>query len=172
VVRKIVTGITPIMVDPTKPFDFTEEGSKDKAIALAKDLVETMLHAPGIGLAANQIGEPYRVFAFCDLNNEEPQPPKVIFNPVYEGFSQNIVMLEEGCLSFPGLIANIGRPDTIKVKYQDVYGEEYISVVSGMNSRIWQHEIDHLDGILYFNRVPRISRDRALKAWRKQNGFF
>lgn len=166
-VEKITTGFNKILMEPTLNFPF-EEGHEAKF--LAETLIETMMDAPGIGLAANQIGIPLRVFAFVDLNIEKPQSPKVIFNPEYLGFSGNQVNLEEGCLSFPGLIASISRPESIKVKYQDVNGEEHISILGGMNSRIWQHEIDHLDGILYFNRVPRIQRDRALKQWRKQNG--
>lgn len=165
-VEHILKGFDKLLMEPTIEFDFAAPGALFVAKDLGQKLIETMLAAPGIGLAANQIGIPLRVFSFMDNDM-----PRVVFNPVLLGVSSEEIFLEEGCLSFLGLFADISRPKTVKYAWQDIYGNKHESVLSNIVSRIWQHEMDHLNGILFFNRVERITRDKILKEWRKENGL-
>ena len=165
-VEKIVTGFNPGLMNETGFWDFEDAEATQ---SLAVKLVETMTKAPGIGLAANQIGINKRVFAFLDLESPKPSP-YVVFNPIILGRSAEIIELEEGCLSFLDMIIKIKRPAQIKVEYQNMDGSLNTAMLGGLTSRIWQHEIDHLDGVLFFNRASRWEREKAVKEWRKKYG--
>jgi peptide deformylase len=117
---------------------------------VAKTLIENMHHYEGIGLAANQIGMDVRAFAMIrDLENNEVL---VCFNPKIVKKYNEVVSCEEGCLSFPDEIINVDRPDRIVVKYEDEDKKEHKIKLSGMASRVFQHEFDHLEGIDFTER--------------------
>ena len=165
-IREIVKGPVPVLTTPAQPFLFGQHDPRE----LAVDLIDTMVAAPGIGLAANQIGVPLRAFAFVAFEGNQIVPdakPKVVFNPEITATSGKMIKLEEGCLSFPELICEIERPEYIQVKYQDIMGNFHELTLSGMLGRIWQHEIEHLDGKLFYNNLSPVTRWFVMKKWRK-----
>jgi len=116
----------------------------------------------GIGLAANQVGVPYRVFAMRGSPENF-----VCFNPrIVQPSAENII-LEEGCLSFPGLLVKVKRPKHIRVRFQTPNGDTRTETFIGMTARIFQHELDHLDGRLYFNRANKYHKEIAMKKWKR-----
>ena len=127
-------------------------------------MIETMYAAPGIGLAANQVGVPYRVFVMIGSPADY-----ACFNPKIVGFSNEIVELDEGCLSFPNLFVKIKRPRDIRVRFTDYNGDVSTHTFTGMTARIFQHELDHLDGKLFYNLADRYHREKAIKYAKKQN---
>jgi peptide deformylase len=130
-------------------------------IVLADDLAQTMLANNGIGLAANQCGLPYRVFA---IRGEQVI---VCFNPIIVDSSKEQVYLEEGCLSFPNLFIKVKRPANIKVRYTEPNGNVVTQVFKGLTSRIFQHELDHLDGVTYQQRASTLNLDKARQQKKK-----
>ena len=117
---------------------------------LAKTLIENMFHHNGVGLSANQIGIDERAFVMMrDVENNEIL---VCFNPkIVKSYSEE-VEFEEGCLSYPDVFLNISRPDKIVIKYEDVDKKEHKMKLQGFASRVFQHELDHLDGIDFTER--------------------
>ena len=152
---KLVDKDNEILTTELEKFDFTSPPTDP--IQLAKDLAETMIAENGLGLAANQIGLPYRAFAI------KAEQIIVCFNPIIVDFSEEMIYLEEGCLSFPDLYVKIKRPRRIKVRYTQPNGEVVTRTYDGMTARIFQHELDHLDGIRYLDRANRIHLDQAKK---------
>jgi peptide deformylase len=139
----------------------------DSVKALAKDMLDTMYDAPGIGLAAPQIGEMKRIVVM-DLAKEGEDPaPIVMINPEILKFSDETVVTEEGCLSIPELYYDVERPAEVTVRYTDLDGK---TVERDANDRLAiciQHELDHLDGVLYIDYLSRLKRDRVLKKFQK-----
>jgi peptide deformylase len=123
-----------------------------------------MYNVNGLGLAANQVGQPYKIFAM------RGQPQNfVCFNPRIISSSAEEISLEESCLSFPGLVVKVKRPSTIRVRFQTPNGETRTEPFIGISARVFQHEIDHLEGKLYFNRASRYHKELALKKWKRGN---
>ncbi len=124
--------------------------------ALAEDMVETMRQSYGVGLAAPQIGLPIRIFV-AEIPEEEGNPQSgktyVLVNPKIVKSSREQVLGEEGCLSIPGIYGDVWRAEEIVVRAQDVNGKEIRLKVQGFLARVFQHEMDHLDGILFIDRV-------------------
>lgn len=116
----------------------------------------------GIGLAANQVGVPYKIFAM----RGEPQN-FVCFNPRVVQPSAEQISLEEGSLTFPGLLVKVKRPRHIRVRFQTPNGETRTDTFIGMTARIFQHELDHVEGKLYFSRASRYHREIAMKKWKR-----
>ena len=117
---------------------------------LSKILIENMLHYDGVGLSANQIGIWERVF--CMMIDFETQETITCFNPrIIKSYSKEVV-LEEGCLSYPGVFLNAKRPDRIVVKYEDANGKLHKEKLTGFTSRVFQHEYDHMEGIDFTQR--------------------
>lgn len=129
---------------------------------LANQLVKMMKDHNGIGLASNQVGLNTRVFAL----NSFPEL-FVCFNPRIVMPSTEQIVLEEGCLSYPGLFIKVKRPRDIKVRFQGPDGETYTKTFTGMTSRCFQHELDHLNGITMIERANRIHREQALNKWKQ-----
>ena len=133
------------------------------------DLLETMRAAPGVGLAAPQVGVLKRVFAF-DVGVDEDtgeHPFGVAVNPVIT-HREGEQLGEEGCLSFPGIYFECSRAMEVTVAAQDVRGQPLELHGQGLLARVFQHEIDHLDGVLFIERLSRGDRKRALKQWRER----
>jgi peptide deformylase len=120
--------------------------------------------ALGIGLAANQIGVAHRVLVYR-LHDEEQ--PTALVNPVLEWVSEELEAAEEGCLSLPGVHIEVERPARLRVRARDGHGEELAIEAEGLHARVIQHEIDHLDGILILDRVPRAVRKQAMRDLRE-----
>jgi peptide deformylase len=126
-----------------------------------------MNDAIGVGLAATQVGVMHRVLVY----RVHPQAPIVgIINPVIEWAGKEQETLEEGCLSLPGVHVEVERPVDVRVRAQDVTGEALLIEASGLEARVLQHEIDHLDGKLVFDRISRSQRKEAMKALRAAMG--
>jgi len=157
----LVNHNDPILTRVCEDFDFNNPPFDP--IEFAKDLVKHMYDWNGIGVAANQVGVPYRVFAMRGAPENF-----VCFNPRIVDSTTEEIALEEGCLSYPGLLVKIKRPKSIKVRFAMPNGEVRTDTFTGMTARIFQHELDHLNGVLYFNRASRYHRDRALEKWRRK----
>ena len=163
-------AIRPILVLPdarlravADPIDAVDDDIK----ALAKDMLDTMYDAPGIGLAAPQIGVMKRIVVM-DLAKEGEKPePMVLINPEITKFSDVVQTTEEGCLSIPELYYDVERPDAVTVKYTDLDGNEVIKDAEGKLAVCIQHELDHLDGVLYIDYLSRLKRDRVIKKFEK-----
>ena len=154
----------PILTTPCQIFDFNNPPFDP--IEFAKDLVKFMYDKNGIGLAANQVGVPYRVFAM------RGQPENfVCYNPKIVQPSEMTIELEEGCLTYPNLLVKITRPQHVRVRFTTPNGDTMTRQFTGLTARIFQHELDHLDGAIFYNRANRYHRDQALKKWRNGEKF-
>jgi len=146
----------PVMKQKTQDVtDFNDEIKK-----IADNLIDTMINTGnGVGLAANQIGETKSIFVIdTNLNKEEKPNPIVVINPKIIAFSDETDVLTEGCLSVPDLWEDVERPLEIEVQYNDVNMKEYRTTFSGFLARVFQHEFDHLQGILFFERIAPLRR--------------
>ena len=149
-----------VLITECEVFDFANPPFDP--IEFSKELVKFMYDHNGVGLAANQVGVLYRVFALrADPENF------VCFNPRVVMPSEETVTLEEGCLSYPGLIVKIKRPRHVKVRFETPNGETLTKTFTGISARAFQHELDHLDGIVFYNRANRFHRDQAFRKWKK-----
>lgn len=156
---KLVHPNDSILTRPCDVFDFSNPPMDP--VELAQNMVKFMYDNNGIGLAANQVGVPYRVFAMRGVPENF-----VCFNPKVVQPSEMEVTLEEGCLTYPGLVVKIKRPQHIRVRFTMANGEVVTRQFTGMTARIFQHELDHLDGIIFYNKAARYHRDQALKKWK------
>ncbi len=134
---------------------------------LIEDMFETMYDAPGIGLAAVQIGTTKRVVTMDLAKKEEPKNPQVFINPEIVWSSDEHATYEEGCLSIPETYSDVERPAQVKVKYLDAEGVQREVEANGLLSTCLQHEIDHLNGILFIDHLSRLKRDRIIKKFAK-----
>ena len=144
-----------------------ENVDKDIQI-LMDDMLETMYAAPGIGLAAIQVGIPKRVIVLDIKQKEGQKNPICLVNPEIIEKSKNNSTYEEGCLSVPGQFAEIDRPDKCHVKYLDYYGEKKEIKAEGMLATCIQHEIDHLEGILFIDYLSKLKKTMIIKKLSKQ----
>ena len=153
---KLVIGNDPILKEECKEFDFANPPFDPSEFA--KNLVQTMYDNNGIGLSANQVGVPYRIFAMRGTPADF-----VCFNPRIVMPSNELITLEESCLSFPGLIIKIKRPRHVRVRFQGPSGETVTQQFTGMTARVFQHEMDHINGFLFYTRANRFHREKAFK---------
>ena len=149
----------PILNNKCEPFDFANPPFDP--VEFAEHLIKFMYEKNGLGLSANQVGIPYRIF--CMRGS-----PKnfVCYNPKIVDSSDEEVVLEEGCLSFPNLLVKIKRPRHIRVRFQYPNGETVTEKFTGMTARVFQHELDHMDGEIFYKKANKFHRDRALKKWK------
>ena len=140
------------------------ENITDQTLQLLDDMAETMYDAPGIGLAGPQIGELKRLIVMdCSRDDEKSELWQMI-NPEVIELSEDNSTLEEGCLSIPGHTAEVSRPDWIKLRFTDIKGKEQQIKAEGLLAACIQHEIDHLNGILFIDHISKLKRDII---WRK-----
>ncbi len=130
------------------------------------DMIELMYRAKGVGLAANQVGEAIRLFVMDVSGSEEPPNPIVIINPVITA-QEGSEVAEEGCLSVPRYSAKLGRASLVEAKGFDRQGKEIVIEADGLTARCIQHEIDHLDGICFVDRLSSIKKAMFRKKWPK-----
>lgn len=135
--------------------------------ALAEDMLETMYEAPGIGLAAPQIGEMKRIVVMDLAKDDEPKDPIVMINPEILSVSEDTATSEEGCLSIPELFYDVERPAEVTVRYTDLNGKTVEKHATERFAVCVQHELDHLDGVLYIDYLSRLKRDRVIKKFEK-----
>jgi peptide deformylase len=134
---------------------------------LVDDLFETMYDAPGIGLAAIQIGIAKRVVTMDLSKKDEEHQPQVFINPEIVSASDETSKYEEGCLSIPEFYEEVERPAKVKVKYLDIDGKEHEIEASGLLATCLQHEIDHTNGVLFIDHISKLKRDRIVKKFSK-----
>ncbi|MBB2675812.1 MULTISPECIES: peptide deformylase [Rhizobium] len=134
---------------------------------LADDMLETMYDAPGIGLAAVQIGVPRRMLVIDVSREGEEKQPQVFINPEIVKSSDERSIYEEGCLSIPDYYAEVERPAVVSVKYLDRSGKEQTVEADGLLATCLQHEIDHLNGVLFIDYISRLKREMVIKKFTK-----
>jgi peptide deformylase len=161
--RKIIQLPDPLLRTVSKPI----KSVTDDVRRLMDDMLETMYAAPGIGLAAVQIGKPRRVVVVDLAKDEEPRDPQFFVNPEIAWSSQEVSEHEEGCLSIPEVFDTIARPTAVKVRFLDRGGEPGELVCEGLLATCLQHEIDHLNGILFIDHLSRLKRDRIVRKFAK-----
>ena len=135
---------------------------------LMDDMLETMYAAPGKGLAAIQVGVPKRVIVLDIAKKDEPKSPMYFVNPEILKKSSNDSIYEEGCLSVPGQFAEIVRPEKCLVRYLDYYGQSKELQAEGMLATCIQHEIDHLEGVLFIDYLSKLKKSMIVKKLSKQ----
>ncbi len=134
---------------------------------LIDDMIETMHDAPGVGLAAIQVAEPIRLLV-ADVSRKEEEPdPRAFINPEIVWSSEERSTYEEGCLSIPEYYAEVERPASVRVRYLDREGKPSEALAEGLLATVLQHEIDHLDGVLFIDHISRLKRDRVIKKFQK-----
>ena len=143
-------------------------GKVDAAIRkLVEDMFETMYGAPGIGLAAVQVGVPKRVVTMDLAKKDEPKNPKVYINPEILWASEERSTYEEGCLSIPEYYEEVERPAQVKVRYTDLDGNAQEVEANGLLATCLQHEVDHLNGVLFIDHISKLKRSRVIKKFAK-----
>jgi peptide deformylase len=147
----------------SKPVQSVDEHTR----AVFDDMLETMYDAPGIGLAAIQIGVPQRLLVVDLAREGEPKKPVFVANPEIIWVSQDISDYEEGCLSIPDFYEMVDRPKEIRLRFLDRKGEATELHAVGLLATCLQHEIDHLNGILFIDHISKLKRDRVIKKFLK-----
>ncbi|MES2751522.1 MAG: peptide deformylase [Pseudomonadota bacterium] len=135
--------------------------------ALADDMFETMYDAPGIGLAAIQVAEPLRLITMDLAKKEGENEPRVFINPEILSSSEDLSVYEEGCLSIPEYYEEVERPAQVRVRFMDIAGKIHEEDADGLFATCIQHEIDHLNGVLFVDYLSKLKRDRVMKKFTK-----
>jgi len=163
-IRKILTEPDPFLRQKSKLVEKVD----DKIRSLMNDMLETMYDAPGIGLAAIQIGIPKRIIVLDISKDPEKKEPMYFINPEKVYISEDQATYEEGCLSVPGQFAEIDRPDKCHIKYLDYNGDFKELKAEGLLATCIQHEMDHLEGILFIDYLSKLKRSMITKKLSKQ----
>ncbi len=161
--RHIITLPDPKLRLVSRKIERVDDGLKK----LMDDMIETMHDAPGIGLAAIQIAEPIRLLVVDVAKKEEPPQPQAFVNPEIVWSSEERSTYEEGCLSIPEYYAEVERPASIRARFLDRDGKPAEVLAEGLLATVLQHEIDHLDGILFIDHISKLKRDRVIKKFQK-----
>lgn len=163
-IRPILTAPDPRLRQVSKPVETVD----DELRALMDDMLETMYDAPGIGLAAIQVGVPLRVIVMDLAGKDEEPEPRYFINPEILDPSEDMSVYEEGCLSVPEYYDEVERPARCRVKYLDYDGKEQVLDAEGLLATCIQHEMDHLEGVLFIDHLSRLKRERVLKKLKKE----
>ena len=177
-IRRIYETPDAVLRQISKPVETFDDVLK----TLVADMFETMYAAPGIGLAAVQVGEPIRLLVIDLQEPKDPddpespivKDPRIFINPEILWHSDHEVPYTEGCLSVPEQYAEVMRPDKIRAKWQDETGKAYEEEIEGLLAVCLQHEMDHLNGVLFIDHLSRLKRDMVLKKlakWRKEQAL-
>ncbi len=163
-IREILTVPNPVLKQVSKP---VEGPVTDAHRALMDDMLETMYDAPGIGLAAVQIGVPLRIIVM-DLSKEEGvRAPRYFVNPEITWRSDDVLPYEEGCLSVPEIYDEVERPARVKLTYLNYDGDRIEEDAEGLFAVCIQHEMDHLEGVLFIDHLSRLKRESAVRKVKK-----
>ena len=163
-------AVRPILLLPDPRLRLVSEPVKaidDEIRQLVDDMFATMYDAPGIGLAAIQVGVPKRVITADLAKKDEPRAPQVFINPRILSRSDELSTYEEGCLSIPEIHEDVERPAKVRVRYLDGGGKPHEVDAEGLLATCLQHEIDHLDGVLFIDHISKLKRDRIVKKFAK-----
>lgn len=163
-IREILTVPDPVLKQVSQP---VEGGVTDELRALMDDMLETMYDAPGIGLAAVQIGVPKRVIVMDLAGPEEEKAPKYFVNPEIVETVEDTTPYEEGCLSVPEVYDTVDRPVKCLIRYLDYDGNPVEEWAEGLYAVCIQHEMDHLEGTLFIDHLSRLKRQRAVEKVKK-----
>ncbi|WP_273720250.1 MULTISPECIES: peptide deformylase [unclassified Bartonella] len=162
--RPLVILPDPILRKVSKPVEHIDEALQK----LADDMLETMYHAQGVGLAAIQIGIPLRMLVIDVSQNDEQRNPQVIINPEILWLSEERNVHKEGCLSIPEYFAEVERPKRLRVRYQNREGKQTEMEADDLLATCLQHEIDHLNGRLFIDHISKIKRDMVIRKFKKR----
>ena len=160
----IITIPDPLLRKKAAPIERVDAG----LLKLAENMLSTMYHAPGIGLAAPQVGILRRLIVMDPSRDEEAKQPLIMVNPVILARGSEMRTHEEGCLSIPDVTAEIERPAMTRVGFIDTEGKSREQTLEGIWSTVVQHEIDHLNGVLFIDYLSRLKRDMIVKKFTKQ----
>jgi len=158
-IKLILTEPNKLLRQKSKNVD--QVGDEEKA--LMDDMLETMYDAPGIGLAAIQIGVPKRIIVMDIGRDENKKEPRYFVNPIIKNKNEEKAKYEEGCLSVPDQFAEIERPNTCEVEYLDYNGEKQLLKADGLLATCIQHEMDHLEGILFIDYLSKLKKSMIIK---------
>ena len=139
----------------------------DEIRTLVADMFETMYEAPGIGLAAIQVGVPSRVIVMDLSKREAEAEPRVFINPEITWSSEEQSLYEEGCLSIPDVHEDVERPARVKIRYLDLEGKPHEEDADGLFATCIQHEVDHVNGVLFVDHISKLKRERITKKFTK-----
>lgn len=162
-IKPLIILPDPILRQVSKPVERVDDDLRK----FAQDMLETMYDAPGIGLAAIQVGEPIRLLVIDLAKEDEPKAPHIFINPEIVERSDDVSTYEEGCLSIPDYYAEVQRPASVKVKYIDEQGTPKEIDAEGLLATCLQHEIDHLNGVLFIDHISKLKRDMVVKKFKK-----
>ncbi len=163
--------IKKILTEPNKilrEVSLTVEKVGQEEKLLMDDMLETMYHANGIGLAAIQVGVPKRIIVLDISKNEKEKNPMFFVNPVIKNKNLNLSTYEEGCLSVPNQFAEIDRPSSCEIEYLNYNGEKSFLKAEGLLATCIQHEMDHLQGILFIDYLSKLKKTMIIKKLSKQ----
>jgi peptide deformylase len=163
-IRDLVLLPEPLLRLPSEPILKVD----DDVRRLADDMLETMYDAPGIGLAAVQLGVPRRLVTIDVSREEDGRKPMVLINPEITWSSEETSVYEEGCLSIPEYYEEVERPARVRVRYMDLSGETREIEADEVLATCVQHEIDHLNGVLFIDYLSKLKRDRVTRKFTKQ----
>jgi len=163
-------ALREIIVLPDKRLRLVSEPVKTvdaELRALVDDMFETMYEAPGVGLAAIQVGVAKRIITADTAKKDEPKQPQVFINPEIVWSSEEKNAYEEGCLSIPEYYEEVERPAQVKVRFTDLDGKAHEVEANGLLATVLQHEIDHINGVLFIDHISKLKRDRVIKKFTK-----
>jgi len=163
-VKEILTEPNKILRQVSKP---VENVTKDEQV-LMDDMLETMYHANGIGLAAIQIGVPKRIIVMDIAKKDEKKNPMYFVNPIIKNKNKELSTYEEGCLSVPNQFAEVDRPAKCEIEYLDYNGDKKLLKANGLLATCIQHEMDHLEGILFIDYLSKLKKSIIIKKLSKQ----
>ena len=161
--RPLVLLPDPILKTVSKPVSKVDS----HILKLADDMLDTMYDAPGIGLAAIQIAEPLRMLVIDLAKEGEEKAPQFFINPEILAVTQDLSVYEEGCLSIPDYYAEVERPAGVRVKYVDRHGKSQEIEATGLLATCLQHEIDHLNGVLFIDHISKLKREMVTRKFGK-----
>ncbi len=163
-------AIRPIIFLPDKQLRLVSEPVQkidEEVRTLVADMFETMYDAPGVGLAAIQIGVPKRVITIDATRGDDPKNPIAMINPEIVWSAEETEAAEEGCLSIPEYLDMVVRPTLVRVRFLDLDGKEQEIEADGLLARVIQHEVDHINGVLFIDHLSKLKRDRVVKKYTK-----
>ena len=162
-VKPLIILPDPLLRQVSKPVERVDA----PLLSFAQDMLDTMYHAPGIGLAAIQVGEPIRLVVIDLAKEGEPPAPQIFLNPEIVASGDDVNIHEEGCLSIPDYYAEVERPGSVTVRYLDKEGKQRELAADGLLATCLQHEIDHLNGKLFIDHISKLKRDMVVRKFRK-----
>jgi len=177
---ELIPPTDPRVLTLIAPFDekILKEQDNLSPKEFADNMFETMFNYGGLGLSANQVGKPYRMFVMGGHPQIEQGKKRVCYNPTVKGYSKETIRFREGCLSFPYLFLDIERPRAVAIEYYDENMTKVEENLTGISSRVFQHEYDHMQGVIFTERVSKFKlkwamdkRNKSINKAKKQLGI-